>query len=68
MITGGHTSTRIDVLNLHRGEVVETGPAERVFGQPEHPSTRSLLASVPQLHRRWDRTSHAVPEPPGEGG
>ena len=53
---------------LHRGEVVESGPADRVFGQPEHPYTRSLLASVPQLHRKWDRRSHAVPEPAGEGG
>ena len=53
---------------LHRGQVVESGPADRVFGQPEHPYTRSLLASVPQLHRKWDRRSQAVPEPAGEGG
>jgi ABC-type oligopeptide transport system ATPase subunit len=53
---------------LHRGEVVETGPTDQVFGQPEHPYTRSLLASVPQLHRKWDRAGHAVSEPAGEGG
>jgi ABC-type oligopeptide transport system ATPase subunit len=53
---------------LHRGEVVETGPTDQVFGQPEHPYTRSLLASVPQLHRKWDRAGHAVPEPAEEGG
>jgi ABC-type oligopeptide transport system ATPase subunit len=53
---------------LHRGEVVETGPAERVFAQPTHPYTRSLLASVPQLHRKWERAGAAVPEPAGEGG
>jgi peptide/nickel transport system ATP-binding protein len=41
---------------LHRGEVVETGPTEQVFGRPRHPYTRSLLASVPQLHKKWERT------------
>jgi ABC-type oligopeptide transport system ATPase subunit len=53
---------------LHRGEVIETGPAEQVFARPEHPYTRSLLASVPQLHRKWERPVRAVPEPAGEGG
>jgi peptide/nickel transport system ATP-binding protein len=53
---------------LHRGQVVETGPAERVFARPAHPYTRSLLASVPQLHHKWERTGRAVPEPAGEGG
>ncbi len=43
---------------LHRGEVVETGATERVFGRPQHPYTRSLLASVPQLHRKWERNRH----------
>ena len=52
---------------LHRGQVVETGPAERVFAQPAHPYTRSLLASVPQLHHKWKRTGHGVVEPAGEG-
>jgi ABC-type oligopeptide transport system ATPase subunit len=53
---------------LHRGEVVETGPTGRVFGRPQHPYTRSLLASVPQLHRKWDRGQRPVREPAGEGG
>jgi ABC-type oligopeptide transport system ATPase subunit len=53
---------------LHRGQVVETGPAERVFARPAHPYTRSLLASVPQLHHKWERTGHTVPEPAGESG
>jgi ABC-type oligopeptide transport system ATPase subunit len=53
---------------LHRGEVVETGPAERVFAQPSHPYTRSLLASVPQLHHKWERTGRNLFEPAGEGG
>jgi ABC-type oligopeptide transport system ATPase subunit len=38
---------------LRRGAVVEMGATERVFGNPLHPYTRKLLASVPQLHRKW---------------
>jgi ABC-type oligopeptide transport system ATPase subunit len=38
---------------LRRGRVVEMGTTPRVFGNPVHPYTRMLLASVPQLHRKW---------------
>jgi ABC-type oligopeptide transport system ATPase subunit len=62
---GNYISDRAVILR--QGEVVEEGPVERVFGQPQHPYTRSLLASVPQLHRRWDRTGRDR-EPAGEGG
>ena len=40
-------------LILHRGEVAEVGATEKVFGRPAHPYTQALLASVPQLHRKW---------------
>jgi ABC-type oligopeptide transport system ATPase subunit len=63
---GNYLSDRAVILR--QGEVVEEGPVERVFGQPRHPYTRSLLASVPQLHRRWDRTGEPEREPAGEGG
>jgi len=46
---------------LKRGQVVETGPTEEVFGNPRHPYTRDLLASVPQLHRRWSDGPVAEP-------
>jgi ABC-type oligopeptide transport system ATPase subunit len=52
---------------LRRGEVVEQGRTEQVFGRPQHPYTQALLASVPQLHRKWERSGRAVPEPAGEG-
>ena len=29
------------------------GATERVFGNPLHPYTKMLLASVPQLHTKW---------------
>jgi ABC-type oligopeptide transport system ATPase subunit len=38
---------------LQRGQVVEMGSTERVFANPLHPYTRSLLMSVPQLHKHW---------------
>jgi ABC-type oligopeptide transport system ATPase subunit len=38
---------------LRRGRIVEMGATPRVFGNPVHPYTRMLLASVPQLHRKW---------------
>ena len=38
---------------LRRGAVVELGPTELVFGNPVHAYTKTLLASVPQLHTKW---------------
>jgi peptide/nickel transport system ATP-binding protein len=35
------------VLVMYRGEIVEQGPIERVFSDPQHPYTRTLLSSVP---------------------
>ncbi|MGW8379785.1 ABC transporter ATP-binding protein [Streptomyces sp. ODS28] len=37
------------VLVMRGGRVVEEGPAERVYGDPQHPYTQSLLAAVPVL-------------------
>ncbi|MDV2430759.1 ABC transporter ATP-binding protein [Corynebacterium tuberculostearicum] len=34
-----------NVLVMHQGAVVESGPTERVLAQPEHPYTRTLIAS-----------------------
>ena len=54
---------------LRRGTVVEVGPTERVFGNPLHPYTRSLVASVPQLHSKWrDLELAPVPPQPAERG
>jgi peptide/nickel transport system ATP-binding protein len=35
------------VLVMYRGELVEQGPTEKVFADPQHPHTQSLLSSVP---------------------
>ncbi|MEM1204933.1 MAG: ATP-binding cassette domain-containing protein [Acidobacteriota bacterium] len=37
------------VAVLHRGRIVEEGPATEVFTRPRHPYTVSLLASVPRI-------------------
>jgi ABC-type oligopeptide transport system ATPase subunit len=52
---------------LRHGRVVERGATEKVFGNPQHPYTRMLLASVPRLDTKWettaaDRELRSVPE------
>jgi ABC-type glutathione transport system ATPase component len=38
-----------DVGVLHQGRLVEQGPPERLFRQPEHEYTRQLIAAIPSL-------------------
>ena len=38
---------------LRYGCVVERGATEKVFGDPRHPYTQSLLDSVPLLSSKW---------------
>ena len=35
------------VLVMYRGEIVEQGPIQAVFSDPQHPHTRALISSVP---------------------
>jgi peptide/nickel transport system ATP-binding protein len=39
-----------EVAVMYLGEVVEAGPAERVFADPHHPYTQTLLSAVRSLH------------------
>jgi peptide/nickel transport system ATP-binding protein len=52
---------------LRRGEVVEMGATEKVFGRPTHPYTRLLLSSVPQLHKKWATIEAELAAPIGGG-
>jgi ABC-type oligopeptide transport system ATPase subunit len=38
---------------LRHGAVVEMGETPKVFGNPQHRYTKSLLTAVPQLHKKW---------------
>jgi peptide/nickel transport system ATP-binding protein len=40
-----------DVLVLQHGRMVEQGPADRLFREPQHDYTRRLIAAVPGLDR-----------------
>jgi ABC-type oligopeptide transport system ATPase subunit len=57
---GNYISDRTVILR--RGRIVEMGPNDRVFGNPQHPYTRMLLDSVPQLHRKWDDETESAAE------
>jgi ABC-type oligopeptide transport system ATPase subunit len=39
---------------LRNGVVLEMGLTQKVFGNPQHPYTKSLLTAVPQLHKKWE--------------
>jgi peptide/nickel transport system ATP-binding protein len=59
-------SHRVAVMYL--GEIVETGPREAIFGNPQHPYTRRLLAAVPiadptRRHRKQPIVSDEIKSP-----
>jgi peptide/nickel transport system ATP-binding protein len=61
-----HISDRVAVMYL--GEIVERGPVDAIFEDPQHPYTRALLESVPRADtseqgRRVDALAGDVPSP-----
>jgi ABC-type oligopeptide transport system ATPase subunit len=66
---GNYISDR--TIILRRGSVVEIGATARVFANPVHPYTKTLLASVPQLHSKWgkrDEPEHDAVDDAGASG
>ena len=62
---GNYISDR--TMILRHGRVVEMGATTRVFDNPLHPYTKSLLASVPQLHTKWVALGRPPSEPEDDG-
>ncbi len=50
---GNYVSDR--TIILRRGAIVELGPTELVFGNPQHDYTRMLLTAVPELRKKWEQ-------------
>lgn len=48
---GNYISDR--TIILRHGAIMEMGPSQQVFGNPQHSYTKSLLLAVPQLHKKW---------------
>ncbi|SLN63167.1 Oligopeptide transport ATP-binding protein OppD [Aquimixticola soesokkakensis] len=49
---------------MYAGQIVETGPVERIFDAPGHPYTQALLGSVPKLHGQQGRLPSISGNPP----
>ena len=63
---GNYISDRTVILRY--GAVVETGPTVKVFGNPQHAYTKMLLAAVPQLHKKWQRSETGAGGSAGPAG
>ncbi|WP_136635315.1 ABC transporter ATP-binding protein [Pseudooceanicola onchidii] len=52
------------VAVMYLGRIVEEGPSERLFADPQHPYTRALISSVPEPGRALDSRVILQGEPP----
>ena len=52
------------VIVMHNGRIVETGPVDQIFHAPQHDYTRMLIGSVLKLGRKADiRVRRKAPDP-----
>lgn len=59
-----HLSDRVAIMYL--GRIVELGPTEELFAEPNHPYTQALLGEVPRLdtrRRRFEPVKGEIPSP-----
>jgi oligopeptide transport system ATP-binding protein len=52
------------VMVMYGGRIVEQGPAELIFGDPQHPYTLGLLRSMPRLDEAMPEELRTVPGQP----
>ncbi len=52
------------VMVMYGGRIVEQGPAELIFGDPQHPYTLGLLSSMPRLDEAMPEELRTVPGQP----
>ncbi len=53
-----------DIAVMYAGRIVEKGPKEAIFAQPEHPYTWGLLKSIPRLDTPRDQELVPIPGRP----
>ncbi|WP_282608881.1 ABC transporter ATP-binding protein [Pelagibius sp. Alg239-R121] len=54
-----------EVAVMYAGEIVETGPTHKVFADPQHSYTRSLIDAVPHPDPRRSRRLRRASQPAG---
>jgi peptide/nickel transport system ATP-binding protein len=55
-----------DVVVMYAGQIVESGPVDAIFNDPQHPYTIGLLGSIPRLdveRKRLSTIEGTVPSP-----
>ncbi len=56
------------LLVMYAGRIVESGPTADVIGNPQHPYTKALLASLPSLTGELPERLTSIPGSPPHGG
>ncbi len=57
----GIVARYVDRVNvMYAGRLMESGPTDEIYGQPRHPYTRGLIASVPRLDLPRKRKLHVI--------
>jgi len=52
------------VAIMYAGKIVEYGPSERVFMEPQHPYTQLLLKAIPRLRGPKEKLAYIPGQPP----